>query len=110
MMGAGGISASAEDLARYVVAVQTRDLRIVPADADRLFQARPFQGSLGYAYGWIVYQGPDGELVSHEGASRGFSSLAAIDTEQMLRERRHFPRMDGKLIFKHALRRLPEAT
>jgi CubicO group peptidase (beta-lactamase class C family) len=81
MIGAGGISASAEDLARYVVAVQTRDPRIVPADADRLFQARPFQGSLGYAYGWIVYQGPDGDLVSHEGASPGFSSLAAIDTE-----------------------------
>ena len=30
--------------------------------------------------------------------------------EQMLREGRHFPRMDGKLIFKLALRRLPEVT
>ena len=30
--------------------------------------------------------------------------------EQMLRERRHFPRMNGKLIFKLALRRLPEVA
>ena len=31
-------------------------------------------------------------------------------TEQMLREGRHFPTMDGKGVFKQAVRRLPEAT
>jgi 3-oxoacyl-[acyl-carrier-protein] synthase-3 len=28
--------------------------------------------------------------------------------EQILRERRHFPRMDGKFVFKHAVTRMPE--
>jgi 3-oxoacyl-[acyl-carrier-protein] synthase-3 len=39
-------------------------------------------------------------------ASREWPRLTA----KMMEERRHFPRMDGKAIFKEALRRLPEVT
>lgn len=81
MMGAGGIWASAEDLARYVAAVQSRDPRIVPDSADRLFAARPIQGPLGYAYGWFLYSDSDGGLIYHSGASPGFNSMVAIDPD-----------------------------
>ncbi|RKZ10723.1 hypothetical protein DRQ32_06865, partial [bacterium] len=79
-MGAGGVTASAEDMARYVIALQTRDPRIVPIGADRLFVARPINESIGYAYGWVIYRGPEGDRISHSGLSPGFSTMAAINT------------------------------
>jgi CubicO group peptidase (beta-lactamase class C family) len=40
MIGAGGVSASIEDLAHYVEAVRNRDPRIVPEGADRPVSAQ----------------------------------------------------------------------
>ena len=80
MMGAGGVVASAEDLARYVIALSTRDPRVVPASAQRLFDTGSPVGSVGYAYGWSVYKGADGDLIFHDGAVPGFNSLVAMDT------------------------------
>jgi len=45
-------------------------------------------------------------LMTEAPASREWPRLTA----QMMEERRHFPRMDGKAIFKEAVRRLPEVT
>lgn len=47
-----------------------------------------------------------GSLMLEAPASR---EMPRID-EQMLKERKHYPHMDGKTIFKNALRRLPEVT
>lgn len=80
MMGAGGVSASAEDMALYLIAVQSRDPRIVPAAADRLFAPKPIHGSFGYAYGWVIDEGPEGDLIFHSGLTPGFSTMAAIST------------------------------
>ncbi len=45
-------------------------------------------------------------LMTEAPASREWPRLTA----RMMEERRHFPRMDGKAIFKEAVRRLPEVT
>lgn len=45
-------------------------------------------------------------LMTEAPASREWPRL----TEAMLKERRHYPTMDGKSIFKEAVRRLPEVT
>ena len=47
-----------------------------------------------------------GSLMLEAPASR---EMPRID-EQMLKERKHYPHMDGKTIFKNALKRLPEVT
>jgi 3-oxoacyl-[acyl-carrier-protein] synthase-3 len=36
------------------------------------------------------------------------SNVPGRITEEMMRERRHFPRMEGKFVFKHAVTRMPE--
>lgn len=41
-----------------------------------------------------------------EAPGSGFAPVRI--NEQLLRERRHFPRMDGKFVFKHAVTRMPE--
>jgi len=78
MAGAGAVVASAEDMARYVIALQTRDARIVPESADRLFESQPIRGPFGYAYGWHVFRDPDGDLISHTGATPGFNSIVVM--------------------------------
>ena len=82
MIGAGGISASVEDVARYVEAVRARDPRIVPAGADRLFGVKPVGADWGYAYGW--YAGSDGEVpvYEHSGFTPGFLTLATMVPEK----------------------------
>ncbi len=78
MIGAGGISASIEDLARYVEAVRTRDPRVVPAGADRLFVIKPFYEQWGYGYGWYTDSAGDEPVFVHSGFTPGFFALATM--------------------------------
>jgi CubicO group peptidase (beta-lactamase class C family) len=78
MIGAGGVQASIEDLARYVEAVRTRDPRIVPEGADRLFAIKPFHEQWGYSYGWFTDSGGDEPVFEHSGFTPGFFALATM--------------------------------
>lgn len=78
MIGAGGVSASIEDLARYVEAVRTRDPRIVPEGADRLFVIKPFYEHWGYGYGWYSDSSGDDPIFGHSGFTPGFFALATM--------------------------------
>ena len=78
MIGAGGISASIEDLARYVEAVRTRDPRIVPESAARFFVVKPVQEQWGYAYGWYADTTGAEPVFEHSGFTPGFFTLATI--------------------------------
>ncbi|MEM7504066.1 MAG: serine hydrolase domain-containing protein [Pseudomonadota bacterium] len=78
MIGAGGISASIEDLATYVEAVRTRDPRVVPEDAHRLFIIKPFYEQWGYGYGWYADSSKDDPVYLHSGFTPGFFSLATM--------------------------------
>ncbi len=81
MIGAGGISASVEDLARYVEAVRIHDPRVVPEGADRLFAIRPFYEQWGYAYGWYTDSSGDEPVFEHSGFTPGFFTLATLVPE-----------------------------
>ena len=78
MIGAGGVLASIEDLARFVEAVRTRDPRIVPEGADRLFVIKPFYEQWGYAYGWYTDSAWDEPVFEHSGFTPGFFTLATM--------------------------------
>ena len=78
MIGAGGALASVEDLARYVEAVRTRDPRIVPEKADRLFVIKPFYEQWGYGYGWYTDSSWDEPVFEHSGFTPGFFALATM--------------------------------
>lgn len=78
MIGAGGALASVEDLARYVEAVSTRDPRIVPERADRLFVIAPFHEQWGYGYGWFTDSAGDEPVFEHSGFTPGFYALATM--------------------------------
>ncbi len=78
MIGAGGVWASIEDMARYVEAVRTRDPRIVPEGVERLFTVKPIGGHWGYAYGWYADSSADDLVYEHSGFTPGFFTLATI--------------------------------
>ena len=78
MIGAGGVSASIEDLARYVEAVRTRDPRVVPQGANRLFAIKPFYEQWGYGYGWYTDSAGDAPVFEHSGFTPGFFALATF--------------------------------
>ena len=77
-IGTGGVWASIEDLARFVEAVRTRDPRIVPEGADRLFEIRPFYKQRGYGYGWYTNSAADAPVFEHSGFTPGFLTLATM--------------------------------
>jgi CubicO group peptidase (beta-lactamase class C family) len=77
-MGAGGIWASIEDMARYLEAVRTGDPRIVPEKADRLFRIKHFSEQWGYSYGWYANSAGDAPFFEHSGFTPGFFALATI--------------------------------
>ena len=81
MIGAGGAWASIEDLAHYVEAVRTRDPRIVPERAERLFVFKPFYEQWGYGYGWYTDSGSDKLVFEHSGFTPGFFALATMVPE-----------------------------
>jgi CubicO group peptidase (beta-lactamase class C family) len=78
MIGAGGVWASVEDLARYVDAVRMRDPRVVPESADRLFLIKPYYEEWGYAYGWYADSTGDEPVFEHSGFTPGFLALATM--------------------------------
>lgn len=78
MIGAGGVQSSIEDMARYVEAVRTRDPRIVPEGADRLFAPKPFDEEWGYAYGWYADSSGDEPVFEHSGFTPGFLALVTM--------------------------------
>jgi 3-oxoacyl-[acyl-carrier-protein] synthase III len=51
-------------------------------------------------------QGKYAQKLWIEAPGSGFAPVRI--TEELIRERRHFPRMDGKFVFKHAVTRMPE--
>ena len=77
-IGAGGVWSSVEDMARYVEAVRTRDPRIVPSGADRLFAIKPFHEQWGYGYGWYTDSSGEAPVFEHSGFTPGFLALATI--------------------------------
>ena len=78
MIGAGGIWSSVGDMARYLDAVRSRDPRIVPEGADRLFAIQPFHGQWGYAYGWYSDGSREEPVFGHSGFTPGFHALATM--------------------------------
>ena len=78
MIGAGGINASIEDMARYVEAVRVRDPRIVPTGTQRLFAINPFHEHWGYGYGWYTDSSRADPVFEHSGFTPGFYSFATM--------------------------------
>ena len=80
MMGAGGVTASAEDLAKYLVAVANSDPLIIPQDyAEDFFTA--FGGEAnGYGLGWEVRERDGAKLIFHGGLNPGFAAKVAFTT------------------------------
>ncbi|MEM1435927.1 MAG: serine hydrolase domain-containing protein [Pseudomonadota bacterium] len=78
MIGAGGVWASIEDMARYLEAVRSRDPRVIPDDADRLFAIKFFYEQWGYAYGWYASSGGSTTVFEHSGFTPGFLTLATF--------------------------------
>ena len=76
MAGPGGVTASAEDLATYLVAVFGHDPRIVPASLSESL-SRERRG--GYEFGWEFDTIEDRRLIFHSGLNPGFMSRVAYD-------------------------------
>ena len=86
-----------------------RDVTVIFGDgaAAVCLEAGEGDESVGVLSSALHAQGELAESLMLEApASR---EMPRID-EQMLRERKHYPHMDGKTIFKNALKRLPEVT
>lgn len=78
MAGPGGVTASAEDLATYLVAVFGHDPRIIPpALAESLSRER--RG--GYEFGWEFDTIAGRKLIFHGGLNPGFWSRVAYDPQ-----------------------------
>tara|TARA_R110002124_G_scaffold230870_1_gene396082 strand:- start:359 stop:1822 length:1464 start_codon:yes stop_codon:yes gene_type:complete len=78
MAGPGGVTASAEDLATYLVAVFGHDPRIIPATlAESLSRER--RG--GYEFGWEFDTLEGRRLIFHGGLNPGFWTRVAYDPQ-----------------------------
>jgi len=81
MMAAAGVVSSAEDLAKYVIALSSRDGRFLDAESRaELFLLVPYKegNPSGYALGWVVGDWPAGALISHYGLNGGYSAVAGF--------------------------------
>lgn len=76
MAGPGGVTASAEDLATYLVAVFERDPRIIPPSLSEAL-SRERRG--GYEFGWEFGTFGDRKVIFHGGLNPGFLSRVAYD-------------------------------
>jgi len=91
------------------VSTAGRDVTVIFGDgaAAVCFEALETDAAVGVLGQRLHAQGEFAESLMVEApASRLWPRLS----EEMLRQGRHYPRMDGKLIFKLALRRLPETA
>ena len=80
MMGAGGVTSSARDLAIYMRAVAAQDPRIIPADfADDIITP---QGNISdgnqYGLGWMLIDIDNKPIVYHAGLNAGFTAQAGF--------------------------------
>ncbi|NNC37922.1 MAG: beta-lactamase family protein [Hyphomonadaceae bacterium] len=81
MMAAGGVVASAYDLALYVRAVSSRDSRIIPPEfADALLLPIETNGATDspYGYGWMFAELEGRDVIYHSGLNGGFSTQVAF--------------------------------
>ncbi len=78
MIGAGGIWASIDDLARYVEAVRSNDPRVVPVGGTNPLEILPFAEPWGYGYGWFSETTHSKTVFAHSGLTPGFYTLATI--------------------------------
>ncbi|ESQ80277.1 hypothetical protein ABENE_22465 [Asticcacaulis benevestitus DSM 16100 = ATCC BAA-896] len=78
MAGPGGITASAEDLATYLVAVFEHDPRIIPASLSKAL-SKDRRG--GYEFGWEFGTFGDQNLIFHGGLNPGFYSRVAYSPQ-----------------------------
>lgn len=76
MAGPGGVTASAEDLATYLVAVFEQDARIIPPSLSEAL-SRERRG--GYEFGWELGTSGDRKVIFHGGLNPGFLSRVAYD-------------------------------
>ena len=81
MMGAGGVTASAEDLATYLVAVANRDPRIIPPEYAEDIHTAYGGNANGYGLGWEVRERDGAKLIFHSGLNPGFAARVAFTTE-----------------------------
>ena len=72
MMGPGGVTASAEDLATYLIAVFEGDPRIIPA---ALSAALSKERRGGYEFGWEFEMAGDQRVIFHGGLNPGFLAM-----------------------------------
>lgn len=91
------------------ISTEGRDVSVIFGDgaAAVCFEGVETQAPVGVLGQKLYAQGEYAESLMVEAPA---SRLWPRITEEMMRERRHYPRMDGKLIFKQALRRLPEVV
>ena len=78
MMGAGGITTSAEDLAKYMISVSQADPRIVPA---ALAKSWAQQSVTPYEFGWEHNSFGGKSVIFHGGENPGFRSVMMYTPE-----------------------------
>ena len=76
MMGAGGITTSAEDLVKYLIAISQNDPRIVPA---ALTQSWENNHELVYEFGWEFNTIDGRRVIFHDGANPGFRAFVMYE-------------------------------
>lgn len=82
-VAAGGVTASARDLAAYVNAVAQQDPRIMPAALAGELTTRQGDNPLvqdrwGYGLGWMIDDVEDKTIIYHSGLNGGFAAQAAF--------------------------------
>lgn len=85
-VAAGGVVASAQDLAIYVNAISDRDPRVLPtAYADELLSRQgdePYiEERWGYGLGWMIDEDDGKTLVYHSGLNGGYAAQVAFTAE-----------------------------
>lgn len=73
-MADGGVVASAEDLAKYLLAVQQGNSEVVPNAVRRKLLNSDQNSVSGYALGWQISKLDEKKLYEHSGGNGGFST------------------------------------
>jgi len=91
------------------ISTEGRDVSVIFGDgaAAVCFEAGEGDENTGVLSSALHAQGELAESLMVEAPA---SRLMPRITEEMLKEKRHYPHMDGKTIFKNALKRLPQVT
>ena len=79
MMGAGGITASAEDLATYLLALSENDPRVTPSALAKTWAKK---WTSGYEFGWEYNQNGQERIIHHGGLNPGFRAMVMYVPEK----------------------------